>query len=305
MTSGESLRRGRAGCPLRHGAGRRVGRLRPQRFPRLRRRAGRRRRGQGAGRQGRLDHEPQAARRPGRRGPPLWRQRPRLDQGQSGRVAGPMVKFLSDSAGPADGEAGLESGTSPCSWPTRRTSPTPRWDACGCTWAASSVSSTSRGAASSGDRLPAFEHDPQEGRYMAMHHPFTSPKPDHLAFLRSGRWTCAAMLTISCSTQRDRRGSIRIHDTSVQERVFRLLGIDRKKHAPSSASSSTPFATARPPRRPGLRPGPAGRHLDRRGIHPRGHCLPQDPEGGLPDDRGASTWTPPSSPTWAFAHLGP
>jgi aspartyl-tRNA synthetase len=74
--------------------------------------------------------------------------------------------------------------------------------------------------------FPAFEHDPKAGRYLAMHHPFTSPKPDHLAFLEERPLDVRSnAYDLVLNGSEVAGGSIRIHDTTVQERVFRLLGI--------------------------------------------------------------------------------
>jgi aspartyl-tRNA synthetase len=59
-----------------------------------------------------------------------------------------------------------------------------------------------------------------------MHHPFTAPKPEHLEFLDSDPARCRAVaydLVINGSEAGG--GTIRIHDSATQAKVFSLLGI--------------------------------------------------------------------------------
>ncbi|MCL4839533.1 MAG: aspartate--tRNA ligase [Thermoanaerobaculia bacterium] len=75
--------------------------------------------------------------------------------------------------------------------------------------------------------FPLLERDPEAGRWVAMHHPFTSPDPRDLARLESdpGQVRARAYDVVLNGTELG-GGSIRIHDREVQERVFRLLGIE-------------------------------------------------------------------------------
>jgi aspartyl-tRNA synthetase len=75
--------------------------------------------------------------------------------------------------------------------------------------------------------FPMFDFDPEEGRWVAMHHPFTAPLDEHLALLDSAPGKCRAKaydLVINGSEAGG--GTIRIHDASIQQKVFGLLGID-------------------------------------------------------------------------------
>jgi aspartyl-tRNA synthetase len=74
--------------------------------------------------------------------------------------------------------------------------------------------------------FPMFAHDAETGGWAAMHHPFTAPKPEHLEFLDSDPARCRAVaydLVINGSEAGG--GTIRIHDSATQEKVFNLLGI--------------------------------------------------------------------------------
>jgi aspartyl-tRNA synthetase len=75
--------------------------------------------------------------------------------------------------------------------------------------------------------FPMFDYDPEEGRWVAMHHPFTAPLDQHVPLLDSEPGKCRAKaydLVINGSEAGG--GTIRIHDAQVQQQVFGLLGID-------------------------------------------------------------------------------
>ena len=75
--------------------------------------------------------------------------------------------------------------------------------------------------------FPLFEYDAEDGRYYAMHHPFTSPKPEDLDKLDSDPGAVRARaydLVLNGSELGG--GSIRIHRRDVQNRMFAALGID-------------------------------------------------------------------------------
>lgn len=74
--------------------------------------------------------------------------------------------------------------------------------------------------------FPMFDFDEEEKRWVAMHHPFTAPRPQDIAFLESdpGRARAVAYdLVINGSEAAG--GTIRIHDNATQQRVFTLLGL--------------------------------------------------------------------------------
>ncbi len=74
--------------------------------------------------------------------------------------------------------------------------------------------------------FPMFEFDAAEGRYVAVHHPFTSPLDDDAAFLDSDPSKARARAyDLVLNGSEIAGGSIRIHDRSLQSRVFSLLGI--------------------------------------------------------------------------------
>ena len=75
--------------------------------------------------------------------------------------------------------------------------------------------------------FPLLEFSEEENRYFAMHHPFTSPKPEDLALLDSpatiGQVRANAYDLVINGVEVG-GGSIRIHDRAVQSRMFGLLG---------------------------------------------------------------------------------
>jgi aspartyl-tRNA synthetase len=74
--------------------------------------------------------------------------------------------------------------------------------------------------------FPMFEHDEAEGRWSAMHHPFTSPKDGHEDWLESDPGRCLAKAyDIVLNGIELGGGSVRIHREEVQSKVFRALRI--------------------------------------------------------------------------------
>ncbi|MBZ4688029.1 MAG: aspartyl-tRNA synthetase [Clostridia bacterium] len=78
--------------------------------------------------------------------------------------------------------------------------------------------------------FPLLEWDDQDGRYYAMHHPFTSPKDEDLPILEKepGKVRAKAY-DLALNGVEIGGGSIRIHRREVQERMFSLLGLSQKE----------------------------------------------------------------------------
>ena len=78
--------------------------------------------------------------------------------------------------------------------------------------------------------FPLFEYDEEDGRFYAMHHPFTSPKPDDLDLLDTdpGRARARAYDLVLNGSELG-GGSIRIHDRNVQRRMLGVLGIGEEE----------------------------------------------------------------------------
>ncbi|MDE2315893.1 MAG: aspartate--tRNA ligase, partial [Xanthomonadaceae bacterium] len=74
--------------------------------------------------------------------------------------------------------------------------------------------------------FPMFEYDEEERRYVALHHPFTAPKIDDIADLRSHAATAVSRgYDMVLNGNEIGGGSIRIHRPEMQSAVFELLGI--------------------------------------------------------------------------------
>jgi aspartyl-tRNA synthetase len=74
--------------------------------------------------------------------------------------------------------------------------------------------------------FPMFARDGETGGWASMHHPFTAPRPADIDLLEGDPAACRAVaydLVINGSEAGG--GTIRIHDSTTQEKVFRLLGI--------------------------------------------------------------------------------
>jgi aspartyl-tRNA synthetase len=73
--------------------------------------------------------------------------------------------------------------------------------------------------------FPLVEWIEEEGRWFAMHHPFTAPKPEHFHLLESSPGDARAnAYDFVLNGVEIGGGSIRIHDRDIQARMFNLLG---------------------------------------------------------------------------------
>ena len=73
--------------------------------------------------------------------------------------------------------------------------------------------------------FPMFEWSDEEQRLMAMHHPFTSPKPSDIAKLDTDPASVLAdAYDMVCNGVEVGGGSIRIHDAVLQAKIFEVLG---------------------------------------------------------------------------------
>ncbi|QNO18133.1 aspartate--tRNA ligase [Caproicibacterium amylolyticum] len=73
--------------------------------------------------------------------------------------------------------------------------------------------------------FPMFEYSKEEGRWMAMHHPFTMPNPEDLDRLESDPGSVRSIAyDMVINGYEAGGGSIRIHDTELQQRMLEALG---------------------------------------------------------------------------------
>ena len=78
--------------------------------------------------------------------------------------------------------------------------------------------------------FPMFEWSEEEGRLMAMHHPFTHPKDEDIPLLDTDPAAVRAdAYDMVCNGIEVGGGSIRIHDAQLQAKMFEILGFTPEK----------------------------------------------------------------------------
>ncbi|RNL84275.1 aspartate--tRNA ligase [Sinomicrobium pectinilyticum] len=78
--------------------------------------------------------------------------------------------------------------------------------------------------------FPLLEWDEETGRYHAMHHPFTAPKPEDIALLDTDPGKARAnAYDLVLNGNEIGGGSIRIYDAALQRRMFELLGFTNEQ----------------------------------------------------------------------------
>ncbi|RIJ43100.1 aspartate--tRNA ligase [Pontibacter oryzae] len=96
--------------------------------------------------------------------------------------------------------------------------------------------------------FPLLEWDDESKRYHAMHHPFTSPKPEDVELIddRPGDIRANAYDMVINGVEVG-GGSIRIHDRSLQEQMFRLLGFSQAEAEAQFGFLMSAFEYGAPP----------------------------------------------------------
>ena len=78
--------------------------------------------------------------------------------------------------------------------------------------------------------FPLLEYNPEEKRYVAMHHPFTAPRVEDLDKFESDPGSLRARAyDLVLNGNEIAGGSIRIHQSEVQQKMFQLLGIEKEE----------------------------------------------------------------------------
>ena len=78
--------------------------------------------------------------------------------------------------------------------------------------------------------FPLLEFDPTENRFVAVHHPFTSPRPEDLSLLDSDPAKARAnSYDLVLNGVELGGGSIRIHRRDVQEKLFSVIGLSQEE----------------------------------------------------------------------------
>lgn len=78
--------------------------------------------------------------------------------------------------------------------------------------------------------FPMFDYSEEEQRYMAVHHPFTAPNMEDIDKMESDPANCRSIAyDIIYNGSELGGGSVRIHSSEIQERVFRALGFTKEE----------------------------------------------------------------------------
>lgn len=96
--------------------------------------------------------------------------------------------------------------------------------------------------------FPLLEWDEDSERYHAMHHPFTSPKPEDLKLIETEPGKVRAnAYDLAMNGVELGGGSIRIHDRDLQSRMFDLLGFSKEEAEAQFGFLMTAFEYGAPP----------------------------------------------------------
>ena len=96
--------------------------------------------------------------------------------------------------------------------------------------------------------FPLFEWDDETQRFYAMHHPFTSPKKEDYDILESNPGEARAnAYDLVINGVEVGGGSIRIHDSALQVRMFKLLGFTEEKAQEQFSCLINAFKYGAPP----------------------------------------------------------
>jgi len=96
--------------------------------------------------------------------------------------------------------------------------------------------------------FPMFEWDEETQRYFAMHHPFTSPKPEDIALLDSNPGLVRAnAYDMVINGVELGGGSIRIYDSELQAKAFDVMGFTREKAQSQFGFLMSAFKFGAPP----------------------------------------------------------
>jgi aspartyl-tRNA synthetase len=96
--------------------------------------------------------------------------------------------------------------------------------------------------------FPLLEWDEETKRYHAMHHPFTSPKPEDVALLENDPGKVGAnAYDMVLNGNEIGGGSIRIHDREMQSRMFDLLGFSKEEALAQFGFLMSAFEYGAPP----------------------------------------------------------
>ena len=147
--------------------------------------------------------------------------------------------------------------------------------------------------------FPMFEYSEELGRYQAMHHPFTMPMEEDLQYLDEdlSKVRAKAYDIVLNGTELG-GGSVRIHQSDVQERMLEKLGFTPERASEQFGFLMQAFRYGVPPHA-GLAYGVDGRC----GHNPRRHCIPERKRRIGRHDGGAGG-SVRSAAAFGFTHSG-
>jgi aspartyl-tRNA synthetase len=103
--------------------------------------------------------------------------------------------------------------------------------------------------------FPMFEWDEEEKKWIFVHHPFTSPKAEHMDILESDPGSVLSdAYDLVCNGYELSSGSIRIHRRDVQARIFKCLGYNEEQIQKKFGHMLDAFEYGAPPHG-GMAPG--------------------------------------------------
>jgi aspartyl-tRNA synthetase len=98
--------------------------------------------------------------------------------------------------------------------------------------------------------FPLLDYDEEEGKWNAVHHPFTRPKASDLALLEDeSKWgeIRAEAYDVVLNGNELGGGSLRIHESDLQAQMFRVLGVDDEEQAGNFGHILGAFQYGAPP----------------------------------------------------------
>ncbi len=98
--------------------------------------------------------------------------------------------------------------------------------------------------------FPLLEYNEEDKRYYAMHHPFTSPRPEDIPLLQENRDLSkikASAYDLVINGTEIGGGSIRIHNRRLQESMFRAIGLSKEEAEQKFAFILNAFEYGAPP----------------------------------------------------------
>jgi len=97
--------------------------------------------------------------------------------------------------------------------------------------------------------FPLMSFDPAENKWNAMHHPFTRPKTEDISFLEQGEFNKvrAVAYDVVLNGVEIGGGSLRIHESDLQQKVFSALGISEAQQKKLFQHLMSAFSFGAPP----------------------------------------------------------